>query len=227
MINNKEILNLINEYEKEFSINNYNGDLTKTSSYTYLRGKIPIFLSAPHSVRHYRNKKLKKPEVYTGALVKMLHYITGCHVIYKNKNDGFDPNYCNSNNDGGYKNKIIQVIEDEDIKMFIDVHGMSINKFLDIDIGTDFKKTINHNYSITEILKIFFEKEGILNVGFDQIFTAQSNNTITKNTSLSTGIPCVQIEINRFYRDAKNNDNIIKLVNIFINIINYFNSNNL
>lgn len=223
----KEIASVLNDYEKEFSINNYNGDLTKTVPYTYLRGSIPVLLSAPHSVRHYRKGKIKKPEVYTGALVKLLHYLTGCHVIYKNKNDGFDPNYCNSQNDGGYKKQIIEIIEKENIKVLFDVHGMSINKFLDIDLGTDYKKTISYDKSLLKLIKMEFEKNNILNVGFDQIFTAGFCNTVAKNTSLNTVIPTVQIEINRYYRNLKNELEVIKLVNSFVDIINYFNNNDL
>ncbi len=116
---------LINKYEKEFSMNNYNGDLTKENSYTYINGIIPILISAPHCVNHYRGGNLKKAEILTGSLLKVLHRRTNCHIIYKNKNDGYDFNYDRNGMANEYKEKIIDIIEKERIVFFIDIHGMN------------------------------------------------------------------------------------------------------
>ncbi|MFA5603959.1 MAG: hypothetical protein WDA12_03855 [Bacilli bacterium] len=227
MVDNIEIYKAILEYEKEFLDNGYNGDLTKTTSFTYIKGTIPILLSAPHSVQNFRNGKYKSAELLTGGLVKILHQLTGCHIIYKNKNDGYDFNYDKKGTANDYKNKIINIIDKEQIKLFFDIHGMSEDKFLDIDLGTDFDNNLNNYNSMPMIIKTIFEKQEIRNIGFDQIFTAKGTRTITKNTSLKTKIPSVQMEINKLYRDVENPENIIKLINALENIVTHFKDKNM
>ncbi|MDD2180872.1 MAG: hypothetical protein PHW32_00705 [Bacilli bacterium] len=225
MTDNEKIF-LITKYEQEFSDNSYYGDLTKTTSYTYIKGVIPILLSAPHTVNHFTNGNKKKAELLTGGLVKLLHQLTGCHIIYKNKNDGY-----NFNNDGSgfattYKNKIIEIINDEEIELFFDIHGMAEDRYLDIDLGTDYGDNLNNFKLIPETIKLFFEEQGIMNVGFNQLFPASFQRTVTKTTSTLTKIPAVQIEINRIYRDVDYPQNLIKLITSFENLISFFKQSN-
>lgn len=71
--------NVYKKLEEEFSQNNY---YHSENSFKFLPGTIPIILSAPHSVRHFREGKMKAHDFYTGAIVKNLHLLTSCHVVY-------------------------------------------------------------------------------------------------------------------------------------------------
>jgi transposase len=44
-------------------------------------GELPILLSAPHDVRHIRQRKIKMSDQFTGSIVYLLHKLTGCHAI--------------------------------------------------------------------------------------------------------------------------------------------------
>lgn len=72
----------INILENKYSINNYKG-LLLTSPTVLSYGKIPILLSAPHSVKQKREGKIKAHEFYTGAITEYLAEKIGCSVITK------------------------------------------------------------------------------------------------------------------------------------------------
>ncbi|HWR38682.1 MAG TPA: hypothetical protein VN611_04210, partial [Patescibacteria group bacterium] len=58
-------------------------------------GKIPVLVSAPHAVRHCRQKKIKMSDEFTGALAFLLNQMTECHGIAATKLYGGDPNVDN------------------------------------------------------------------------------------------------------------------------------------
>ena len=60
---------LILEYDKKFSANDYNGyPIEGQPSYGYLKGNIPVMVSAPHSVKQVRNGVEKGWDGYVRSL---------------------------------------------------------------------------------------------------------------------------------------------------------------
>lgn len=186
----------ISKQEMQFMNNDYLG--SSENDYKYKSGTIPVLISAPHSVKQYRNNKYKKADVYTGALAKTLHKATGAHVIYKTKVKG-DENY--TTNETVYRKKIKSIVKNNDIKVIIDLHGMNSYRNSDIDIGTGNSSNINllgQKY----ILSLIKSSSIKSNYSVNKYFTGGGTNTISTYCSKNLGVPTVQFEINGKYRSA-------------------------
>lgn len=178
--------------------------------YEVINGKIPVLISAPHSVRQYRNGKIKEKDLYTGPIVIELQRLTNCYCIYKTKNNNDDANYDIENN--SYKEEILKIIKKNKIKLLIDIHGASNKYGFGIDIGTGEGKNLNNKKKAVEILKNILERYEIENIEIDKIFKANSIHTICKTISEKTMIPCIEIEIAKKYRDIENFEELTKMI---------------
>lgn len=184
----------ISKQEMQFMNNDYFG--SSENDYKYKSGTIPVLISAPHSVKQYRNNTYKEADVYTGALAKTLHKTTGAHVIYKTKVKG-DENY--TTRETAYRKKIKSIVKNDDIKVIIDLHGMSSHRKSYIDIGTGNSSNINllgQNY-ILSLIKSSFSST---NYSVNKYFKGGGSNTISTYCSKNLGVPTVQLEINGKYR---------------------------
>ena len=185
----------------------YKTDIDK--SFEFIEGKEKIILSAPHSVRQFRNGKIKGKDMLTGAMTILLQKNINCYCIYKTKNINDDANYDIENND--YKDKIIEIVNKDKIKFLLDIHGAKDGQEFDVDIGTDNLKNLNKKTEyVIEFLKIA-EKYGI-NATVDKIFKASTQHTISNTIARKTKIPCMQIEIAKKYRNIEEFDNIKKIL---------------
>ena len=176
--------------------NDYLG--SSENDYKYKSGTIPVLISAPHSVKQYRNNTYKEADAYTGALAKTLHKTTGAHVIYKTKVKG-DENY--TINETAYRKKIKNIVKNNDIKVIIDLHGMSSHRKSYIDIGTGNSSNINllgQNY----ILSLIKSSLSSTNYSVNKYFKGGGPNTISTYCSKNLGVPTVQFEINGKYRST-------------------------
>lgn len=162
-------------------------------SFEILKGELPIILSSPHSVTHFREGKIKQGEFMTGALVKILQKRLNCFAITKTKNDLTDPNY-----DGfhPYKEVIKKVVTEFNLKYLFDLHIMSSKRPSAIEIGTGNGKNVFNNPQYAGIIKESFESQNITPVIIDELFTGGFKNTVSSEVSKTVGIPCIQIEIN-------------------------------
>lgn len=95
--------------EEEFSRNNY---YHSGNGFKFLLGTTPVILSAPHSVRHFREGKMKAHDFYTGSIVKKLHSLTSCHVVYSITCETTDPNY---DLESKYKSELLKYIKENSI----------------------------------------------------------------------------------------------------------------
>lgn len=201
-INDKnKLLIMARKYEEEFSVNQYDGDLSKNNGFLYQKGSIPILLSAPHSVNHIRDGRLKYADMFTGSTTKIMHELTGCHIIYKTKNDGTDPNHDGIEEDNDYKKTLVNIVKENNIKLFIDLHGTIESRDIDIDIGTNYGDSLNGFDALPEIIMLICEKHGLTNIGINKIFSGDGANNISNNVGNLAKIPSLQFEINRKYRD--------------------------
>ena len=66
------MLNRLEQIEKEFSANMYDGAINSSSCFEIKQGLGNVMLSAPHSVNHLRNGKVKYADMHTGTIVKYL-----------------------------------------------------------------------------------------------------------------------------------------------------------
>lgn len=175
----------------------------KTTPYIYLSGRIPILISAPHSVRHFRKKQIKSSDEFTGSLVYLLHQITGCHSIAMTKLYTGDPNWdypCL------YKDAIEQITQEHKIKIVIDIHGAGRDRNFDIDLGTMKGRSLLLKPQIASWVKDQLE-EGFTHVS-SNYFSANGQDgqyTVTRFVAEKLQIPALQLEINRKYRNPHQN----------------------
>ena len=176
----------------------------------YVKGEVPILISAPHSCVHERMGKPKRQELYTGALSVMLHSLTGCHATYANRVLKKDPNYYD---DSSYKTKLGEIVKANDIKFLIDLHGTGSQKDHDVypGVGVDEEFLLDSHDYLEEL-----ENAALLNeisIGSLDLFPAAKQMTVTKYAARVLGIPSVQLEINRGLREPeKAPQDFIKLI---------------
>lgn len=185
----------IKQQEEEFKSNNYLGS---SNDFEYKLGNIPILISAPHTVKQWRDDTYKNAEAYTGALAKILNESSGAHVIYKTSVNG-DENYTTSETE--YRKKISDIVKNNEIKVIIDLHGMTSDKDSDIDIGTGNSKNKNllgQDY----ILSLIEDSLSNVNYTKNKYFTGGGAYTMSTYCSTNLGIPTIQLEINRKFRSS-------------------------
>jgi hypothetical protein len=159
-------------------------------------GELPVLVSAPHAVRHYRQKKIKMSDQFTGSIVYLLNKLTGCHTIATTKLYGGDPNI---DNPCIYKERIAEICGREKVKFVLDIHGASREREFDVDFGTDSGKTLLVKARMLETLEHNFQDFGLSRISHDH-FAAKGPNTIANYVARELKIPAVQVEINKQYR---------------------------
>lgn len=204
--------------EKRFMANQYKGKRFRERAIK--NGKIPVMISAPHAVNHFREEKQKYADMYTGGLAEYLHDELGCHVMYATGYTQNDANYdeavtCE------YKQELVSYIQENDIKVLIDLHGSAKTREFAVEMGTiDEADSSLHQYQfIEELIHITLEssmgkwlKEDGKVISNNSVFAASNPNTVTNFVSRETKIPCIQLEINRLYRDPKQKERFESLV---------------
>ena len=97
----------------------------------------------------FRNGKLKAKDSYTGAIAIILQKETNCSCIYKIKNNNNDANYDLENNK--YKEELLRIINEKNIKLLLDIHGASDKYGFGIDIATDNEINLNDKEIVLKI----------------------------------------------------------------------------
>lgn len=140
----------------------------------------------------------------------MLQQQLNCYCLYKAKNCNDDANYDIENNP--YKDKIIDLIEKNNINFLLDIHGAKDGQGFDIDVGTANLSNLNgKNKYLKDFMKIG-EKYN-LNITIDKVFKADTLHTVANTIARKTKIPCMQIEIAKKYRDIEQFNNIKIMLN--------------
>ncbi|HEY3423866.1 MAG TPA: hypothetical protein VGL27_03650 [Negativicutes bacterium] len=159
-------------------------------------GELPVLVSAPHAVRHYRQKKIKMSDQFTGSIVFLLNKLTGCQAIATTKLYGGDPNI---DSPCIYKEKIAEICGRSKVKLVLDIHGAAREQEFDVDIGTNSGQTLLAKANMLGMLEHNFQDFGLSRISYDY-FAAKDPNTIANYVARELRIPAVQIEINKQYR---------------------------
>ena len=188
---------IINELQKKYLANDANGISCEGDNFMIIEGKLPILLSAPHAVKHFRSGKEKQDDTSTGPLVEIICQKCGTYGIIRTFNKMDDPNFDDTGLGLKYKNTIVELVKEKEIKYLLDIHACSDEHGFDINIGTNDGKNIN-NDNFLEIIKNEFEKIGKVEV--DKMFKASGENTVCNYVHRNAGISCFQIEISASLR---------------------------
>ena len=146
-----------------------------------------------------------------------MHQTTGCHCIYTKKKPLQDPNFDRPSH---YKKELEQFINKHEVGLLIDLHGAALKWSFSVDLGTANGQTITSD-KLKRMVSIF-EEHGITDVVVDEVFTAKNTATVTNYIHTQCDIDCVQIEINRSYRDLENMASTKKMVKALQKIIMEF-----
>ena len=187
----------------EFSQINYNDEAEPY--YGYIKGSVPILISAPHGAKHYRaaERRWKHQDAYTSSLAIVLGRLTGAHVLYVKNKTREDPN-----NDPGteYKEALKKIVKESHIRFVLDLHGSSPER-TKVDIGImDDSPSLCSCPTFRGALEEAFA--GFVPKVFNQRFAARGDNTITCFARNDLGIEAAQVEINAGYRivESKTSD---------------------
>ncbi len=210
----------IENLDKKYELNNANGiEETNTINYTFIKGNIPILLSAPHAVKQQRNGKVKVQDSYTGGITEYLCNTCNTYGIIRNHNVLDDPNTDNSGPGFAYKQKILNTIKEYDIKLLLDIHGCSDYHNFDFCIGTNNGENINGRKDILEFL--YNKLTTIGKTVIDECFKANLNENVSRYISHHSTIPCIQLEISTQFRiDKTHLEKLLPILQESINIIN-------
>lgn len=189
--------------DKKYQANQYNGNKINHTNhhYTVISGEIPILLSAPHAVNQGRDGKIKKADIHTGGITEYLCKKCNCYGIIRNYNELDDPNYDNFGVGLAYKEQILKIVKEKNIKLVLDIHGCNSQHNFDFDIGTNNKKNLNGQEKIVKILKDTLNTIGKTEI--DNYFKASLDGNISKYISHNSNIPSIQLEISSKFRTEK------------------------
>lgn len=173
----------------------------------FLRGEIPVLITAPHATEHFRMNASKYQEKYTGALSSVLHILTGSHALYTHWASSVDPNFYE---DAPFKKNLEKVVKKFGIEFVIDLHGTRREWDEDIypGIGVD-REFLLGDDSLFYKLRESAESNNLILGGLD-VFPASRQMTVTKFVSRNLGIPAMQIEINERLRHPETDPLLFK-----------------
>jgi len=191
----------------------------KVNPFRFLPGDLPVLVSAPHSVRHLRQKKIKPSDEFTGSIACLLNNVTGCSSLAVTRLYGGDPNY---DDKCIYKEALRDISRRHSLKLILDLHGASREHGFDIDIGTiNGQSLLGQTEYATELRKCFAEY-GITGVSENR-FSVSGQNTVTFFSANVLEIPAIQLEINKRFRvPHQNGRDFCRLVGALSDFLNSF-----
>lgn len=179
---------------KQIEYNQINYDEPSKNYFGYIKGHIPILISAPHGAKHFRtaDARWKNEDAYTASLAIKLGELTGAHVMFVKNRASEDPN-----NDvhTWYKDCLKKVVKENHIKFVLDLHGAAKSQPFKVDVGTmsnDPQKSSCPTFKRT-IAQAFRGYEPEV---FNQRFTARGPGTVTCYARKTLGVESAQVEIN-------------------------------
>ena len=180
--------------------------------YKISMGNVPILFTAPHTMEQVRNDgTVKSREPYTKAIALYLNKHMNTYSMIKLQDTGLDSN---RDNHDEFKTKLLNLVDEHNIKLVIDLHGASESRDFDVEFGT--MNNLTADFSTINELKEAFIENGITKISFNNPF---KGGAITQYLYNKKDIDVIQLEINYRYRDYSNLDNLellIKALSAFI-----------
>ena len=176
----------------------------KNSTYFIKKGQVPIIFTSAHGIpQKKRNGNIKLAEPYTRAIARFVSKKADCYCLIKNEDTGVDPNKANNDE---FKKILIDLIGQNHIKILVDIHGAKRERDFDVEIGTLFGASA-HPKIIDKLTNNLLDNN-IKNIVYDDPF---HGGHITKDILNATGINCIQLEINRSYRNIRDISRLRKI----------------
>ena len=169
------------------------------------RGRVPVLVSAPHACMHQREGVVKMQEEYTGALAYYLAEQCGCHAIATQFKTDEDPNWQTQSD---YKNAIRQLASETEIRLLIDLHGMTNRYHMGVALGTIHGKSCDVNDVLPHFIEAGFKETAAddltpdhknawrrVVVDHPKFSGGVVNHTVTRFAAHDLAIASVQVEL--------------------------------
>jgi hypothetical protein len=101
-----------------------------------------------------------------------------------------------------YKEKISSLVAQQRIRLVLDLHGAAERRPFDVDVGTMHGRSILGSAEAIPVLRACFEAAGFRTIT-ENVFSAERSHTITRFCATKLGIPAIQLEVNRRFRDPE------------------------
>lgn len=213
------IVNSAVQLENQFAENDHSGSHTGPELIE-IHGDVPIILSSPHAVNHPREGRIKLADTYTGTLTIQLASLTGANALVYARTSKEDPNY---DIDGPYKRRLAELVENNEGRFVLDIHGLHRSRPMELAIGTVQGETLGQNKELLTVFTRLLEEAGFKKILVDhpQLFNGSRPTSITSFTWRELRIPALQLEIHKLYRDAENApEQYLKMLYALRDIIN-------
>ncbi len=173
--------------------------------FSYLPGRIPILISAPHGAVHMRGGRPKQEDEYTSGFARVVGEFSNAHVIYSHHMSRTDPNWYPN---VPYKQRLQQILEEEEIRFVLDIHGVAEHRTFGIAIGTMRGESCPRHLGIIiqHLSSHGFKgdaQEPLRRVDVDHAFTAvglRGQETITRFVWQKHRVPVAQFELHPLLR---------------------------
>jgi hypothetical protein len=193
-----DLLRRLSELEDDIRYQDFAEEISE--DFDYLSGRVPILLSAPHGTIHIRLGKPKQEDEYTSGFAKLIAEMTNAHVLYTRYRSLSDPNWYR---DASYKKILQQIVERENIRFVLDIHGVAEHRMFGIALGTLGGKSCpqHRNIIIRHLKKFGFSTDAddvLQRLDLDRMFTAEGikgQETITRFVSERLAVPAAQFEL--------------------------------
>lgn len=188
----------------------------KETYLTYI-GNTDVLLTAVHTMDQLKEDgSYKFEEYYTKAIARYVAAKTDSSYFVKIKDTNIDSNSVILDD---FKEQLLNYIEENDIKLIIDIHGAKEEREFDVEFGT--LNNISADYSSIKELEDAFKEVGITKVQYNNPF---KGGGITQTIFANTNIDVIQIEINAKYRNIEEPEKIKNICDALINFIKMYNN---
>ncbi|NBH24808.1 hypothetical protein D3Z60_03115 [Lachnospiraceae bacterium] len=206
--NKKKWINKIKRFEKFFAFHNYSGKGKDVLN--EIKGTSKIAACALQSVNYLDTKK-RTACPFTGGLVKLLAYETGCHAFCAEK----VYNVCQKEL---LTAQLEESIRKNDIKVLIDFHTVDENCGYVAKLWKDEKG--RHSKVVKRLIQFAFEYEYRDKLPEKEVIKYEKNKqeTMALNAAHKAEITYVHIELNEKYFNSQNQDEFLYIIDTLIKI---------
>lgn len=182
-------------------------------------GDIPVILTAVHTMTQTKEDgTLKYSEPFTKSIAQYISNKINTSYYIKLEDTGIDSNSINIDD---FKETLLKIIKENNIKLLIDIHGAKEERDFDVELGT--LNNLSADFSTIKELEDAFKENGINNIEHNNPF---KGGGITQYIYGNTNIDIIQIEINKKYRDINNLNKLEQLCNSLLSFIKMYSNYN-
>lgn len=170
------------------------------NNWEIIQWTIPVIFSAPHAAPQTREWVRKPCDEFTWEIVRQLCERTWAYGIIRIENCDDDPNFYNDWLSWEFKEEIINLIKNNWIKYWFDIHWCKDDLWFSIDVWTNYWENINQNLDfLLNVQKNLSNTFG--RVAVDELFDAGKSEIVSTYVSKIVKCPYIQLELCRTLRE--------------------------